>query len=177
MNAWIFASIVLGMCFLSVYGYAVWRYVHGRGRDYVERAVKGLLLISDDEGRLQIKSRKMGVVLEFCRISGAEKEVEIHLRIPRTDLSESHRGELIERFISNGYEVIENGSSIEWVLVVRMFVDDIWEVGSAEMGASAAQLVLDTLGFGKEARFLFALQGKKTWRIVKRGATGGDKTW
>ena len=177
MNLWMVGLVVVGLSILAYCAYSVRQYVHGDGQEYTERAVKSLLIMGGDGAVLRIEVIKIGVVLELSRVDGAGNRTEIHFRIRRSAWSEGYRAELAQALISNGYKLIQEDSPMEWIVEARLYVDDIWVVGSAENCAKAVRLALEAMAVGKDMRLRFRLEGKKNWRIMNRAADGGDVNW
>ena len=168
MSSWKWFAIGGVVIFLLYYADGVWLILRGQGRERLESAVKALLTLTENGGVLEIVRRGRGVVLLFCRHDGQANWAELRLRVPRTDWSLPFGPELKECLARHGYEFVAAEGPAEWIAEVQMPVEDIWAVGSAARGAEAANLALDELGFGKDARFILKLKGKKNWRLMSR---------
>jgi hypothetical protein len=161
-------AVGVGVGLLLLYGCAVQFYLKGKGREDLESAIKAFLIMAANGGFLEIVRRGRSVILVFYRADGQLNWADLRLRIPFRTWSLPLVTELQQVFSCAGFEFSAIDGSIEWIAEVRIPVDDIWAVGSADRGAEAANLALDALGFGKDERFNFKLQGKKSWRIMNR---------
>ena len=168
MNLWLLAWLAVGLGIFLYFAYSVRLYVRGEGQEYTERAAKSLLIMGGAGAVLQIEVIKIGVALELCRLDGTRNGTEIRLRIRRSFWSEDYRTELVQALASNGYELIQEDSPREWTLQARLYVEDIWVVGSAEYCARAVHLALRTMAITKDMRLRFRLTGTKSWRIMNR---------
>jgi len=166
----IFASIAVGVGvgLLLLYGYAVRFYLKGKGREDLESAIKAFLIMAANGGSLEIVRRGRGVILVFLRVDGQLNWADLRLRIPFRTWSLPLSAQLQCLFSGTGYDFSAIDGSLEWIAEVRLPIDDVWAVGSAKRCSEAANLALDALGYGKDERFNFKLQGKKSWRMMNR---------
>ena len=167
-STWTSVAIGVGVGAALLYGYMVWLYVRGKGRERLENGIKALLVMAENGGVLEIVSRGRGVVLVISRHDGQLNSADLRLRIPLTGWSLPLFGELKEIFSRHGFELTAMEGSTEWIGEMRILVDDIWAVGSATRGAEASNLALDAMGFAKDARFVFKYKAKKNWRMLHR---------
>jgi len=131
-------------------------------------SIRALLNYAENGAVLEIDQLRRGLVLLFCRQDGQANWAELRLRIPLTDYSLPFGTEIKESLAHHGYEIVAREGSADCIAEVRIPVEDIWAVGSASRGAEAANLALDEMGYGKDARFIFKIKGKKNFRIWSR---------
>jgi hypothetical protein len=164
VSIWTWFTVVGGVIFLAYYGYTVWFYLRGRGREDLENAIKSLLVLGGNGGYVEILCRGRGVILVIERGDGELNGANLRIRIPFRTWSLPFGSELQRVFSRSGYDFSAVEGSIEWIAEVRMPVINIWAVGSAAKAAEAVNLALDVFGYEHDARFNLAIKGKKNWR-------------
>jgi hypothetical protein len=163
---WILVALAAGAVWAFFNANVFWR---RKKRSDIGHAVKSLLVLLEDGGRLSIRERSSPIKLIMVRETAPDSAVVLSLHIPREPWSSPAEENIRTLCESHGYEgTFATGAASHSLCEIRVPVRDIWNPSAGAQGARLVNLVLDALGVAQGARFKLDLIGIRSRRLLDR---------
>jgi len=133
-------------------------------------AIRTVLLLMGDGGRLHAQQVGSPFRLDFVRSEGDQDGAMISIEVPRAEWSAGREEEICRVLEKNGFgQELSSRSSANFHIGLSLRIQNIWDEGCTARPARAAQLIASAFGADPNtARFRFRLVGPRARRISKR---------
>ena len=171
------ASLVLVYCF-KIFLWPAWKNIP---RQHFANYIRTLMRFYDDSAWLIVTDKASSISLfRFCRVGTNDDSCNLNFELLDSALTKSHRNELFGEIKKRGYEPIlpNEPADCNWLIMVQLKIEDIWEVNAGSDIASLAHELLNIMNIDKEARFSLSYKGprseERTLEARKRQREGLD---
>lgn len=152
-------------------------------RENFAHYIQGLIRFYDDSAWIAVTAKVSSTCLfRFSRATTlGDNGCILLFEILDSPSAARHRDALLNEINEQGYDAALLGEAEDdWLIRVKIKIEDIWQVSSGNLAARLAHAALDVMGIDKEARFSISGKGprsrERTLEARRRQKEGFDLT-